>query len=224
MKAWVLRRRDYGAALAVPAPAVEGAGLLELLVVDVTEEGSRRPIKVARLYPLGEQRILAQLKLPDLVQLKGWKLVLSGIEELRNSSDQLCGVSQTWLCELRPPENAVGFRVKETYTSGVRLPRAGLHQASSTRGKLVVAGEYSNVLQRHTTCAELHHHQMSTFPAKRLINCHIEFMGESTFGLGGVYVREPYQERPQRLERAGWLCEFDVEQRQLTKAEYRALR
>jgi hypothetical protein len=89
MKAWVMRRRHDGTALASPAPAVESAGLLELLVVDVTEEGNRRPIKVARLYPLGGQRILAQLKLPELVQLKGWKLVLSGIEEMRNDSKQI---------------------------------------------------------------------------------------------------------------------------------------
>jgi hypothetical protein len=224
MKAWVTRRREDGAALASPVSAVEGAGLLELLVVDITEEGNRRPIKVARLYPLGQQRILAQLKLPDLVQLKGWKLVLSGIEELRNDGSQIRGVGQTWLCDLRPPENAVGFRVKETYACGVRLPRAALHQTTGTRGKLVVAGEYSNTLQRHTTCAEVHHHQISTFPAKRLINCHIEFIGESTFGLGGLYVREAHQEMPQRLERGGWLCELDVKERELTKREARRIR
>ena len=178
---------------------------------------------MARLYPLGEQRILAQLKLPELVQLKGSTLVLSGVEEKRNGDKQVCGVAQTWLCELRPPENAVGFRVKDTYVSGARLPRAGLHQATSTRGKLV-ASEYSNALQRHTNCAELRHHQISTFPAKRLINCHIEFMGEATFGLGGIVVREAHQDHPQRLVRDGWLCEFDVEQRELTKAEYRMLR
>lgn len=106
----------------------------------------------------------------------------------------------------------------------LELPRAALHQTTGRRGKVVVAGEHSNALQRHTTCAEVHHHQISTFPASRLINCHIEFMGESTFGLGGLHVREAHHEAPQRLERGGWLCEYDVEERQLTKAEYRALR
>lgn len=224
MRARVVRRREDGAALSAAVPAVEGASVLQLVVVEITEEGNRRPIKVARLLPLGEQRILAQLKLPALVQLKGWKMVLSGVQELRTQQSQIRGVAQTWVCELLPPENAVGFRVKETYVCGVRLPRAALHQATGTRGKLMVAGEYSNALQRHTTCAEVHGHQISTFAAKRIIECHIEFMGESSFALGGLRVREAWQDQPQLLERDGWLCEFDVEERQLTKAEYRALR
>jgi hypothetical protein len=202
---------------------VDGASLLELVVVEITEEGNRRPIRVARLHPLGEQRILAQLKLPALVQLRGWKLVLSGIEEARDDTGQIRGVAQTWLCELRPPGNAVGFRVKDTYACGVRLPRAALHQATGTRGKLVVAGEYSTALQRHTTCAEVHGHQISTFAVKRMIDCHIEFMGDATFGLGGLLVRD-CRDTPQRLLRDGWLCGFDLEPQQLTKAEYRALR
>ena len=224
MRAWVSRRRDDGAVLATPAPVVEGASLLELVVVEITEDGNRRPIKVARLKPIGEQRILAQLKLPALVQLKGWKLVVSGIEELRDEYGHVRSVAQTWLCELRPPEAAVGFRIKEMYTCGVRVARGALHQAISNRGTIVVTGGHSNALQRHTTCAELHHYQISTFPAKRLIDCHIEFMSESSFGLGGLSVREAYEERPQRVERSGWLCEFDVTERELTKSEYRMLR
>lgn len=224
MKALVARRREDGAAISAPAPVVEGASLLDLVVVEITEEGKRRPIRVARLQPLGEQRILAQLKLPALVKLAGWKMVLSGIEEVRGESNQVRGVAQTWLCELRPPQNAVGFTVKETYTSGVRVPRGAIYQSSGTRGTLVVGGEHSNALQRHTTSAEVRHYQISTFPAKRLIDCHIEFMSDSSFGLGGLCVREAYQDRPQIVERGGWLCEFDVKERELTKAEYRMLR
>lgn len=155
MKAWVVRRREDGAALPTTAPVVEGASLLELVVVEITEEGNRRPIRVARLLPIGEQRILAQLKIPALVQLKAWKMVLSGIEEMRDQHGHIRGVAQTWLCELRPPENAVGFSAKQTYTGGVRLPRGSLHQVSGSRGRLVVAGDYSNALQRHTTWAKL---------------------------------------------------------------------
>jgi hypothetical protein len=91
-------------------------GMLELVVVEITEEGNRRPIRVARLLPIGEQRILAQLKMPALVQLKALKMVLSGIEEMRDQHGHIRGVAQTWLCELRPPENAVGFSAKQTYS------------------------------------------------------------------------------------------------------------
>lgn len=99
--------------------------------------------------PLGEQRILAQLKLPALVQMKGWKLVVSGIEELRDQYGHVRGVAQTWLCDLRPPETAGGFRIKEMYTRGVRVPRSALHQAASDRGTIVITGGHSNALQRH---------------------------------------------------------------------------
>lgn len=224
MKVWVVKRREGGAVLATAQPVVEGASLFELVVVEVTEAGNRRPIRVARLLQLGEQRILAQLKSATLVQLKDRRLVLSGIEEVREEQGRIRGVSQTWLCELRPPENALGFRVKDSYTGGVRLPRGALYQSGGTRGKIVVAGHYSSALQRHTTCAELHHHQVTTFPAMRLVDCQLEFMSETSFGLGGLSVREAYKERPQLLERGGWLCEFDVAEVELSKAEYRLLR
>lgn len=49
-------------------------------------------------------------------------------------------------------------------------------------------------------------------------------MSDTSFGLGGLSVRDAYQDRPQMVERGGWLCEFDVLERDLTKAEYRMLR
>lgn len=69
MKALAWRRRKDGAVLAEPAPAVEGAVLLELSVVDVTLQGNRRPEKVARLQMITGQRILAQLARPKLVRV-----------------------------------------------------------------------------------------------------------------------------------------------------------
>ena len=86
MRAWVTKLQENGRSLDTPAPAVEGAALLEVLVVDVTEDGNRRPIKVARLMPIGQQRILAQLKMPEPVQFKGWTLVLSGFEQIRRDT------------------------------------------------------------------------------------------------------------------------------------------
>jgi hypothetical protein len=74
---------------------VEGASLLELVVVEITEAGDRGPVRVARRMPLGEQRILAQLKLQALVQLKSWRLVVSGIEELRDEYGHVRGLVQT---------------------------------------------------------------------------------------------------------------------------------
>jgi hypothetical protein len=88
-------------------------------------------------------------------------------------------------------------------------------------GKLAVGAEFTNSLQRYATCGELHGYQISTFPTARLVDCYIEWMSDDRFELGGRGVWEANADHPQRLERDGWLCEFDIEQRQLTKAEYR---
>lgn len=74
MKVLAKRRREGGAVLTAPAPVVEGAALMELLVVEVTLDGNRRPSKVARLQAIDGQRILAQLARPKLVRLQGWSL------------------------------------------------------------------------------------------------------------------------------------------------------
>ncbi|MRW86765.1 hypothetical protein GJ698_22090 [Pseudoduganella sp. FT26W] len=224
MKVWVSRRREEGAALASALPVVDGASLLELVVVEVTLDGNRRPAKVARLRPIGEQRILAQMLLPKLVKVHGWNLVLSGVEEVRMEYGKPRGFAQTWVCKLWVPEQAAGFRVRHTYERGAAIPKSAIHQASGTRGTLVVTTDYVTPLQRHTLCAEMHHYKTATFPAGRLVDCHIEWMSDNTFELGGLQVWDAHGDRSQWVERAGWLCEFDVEQRELTKAEYRMLR
>ena len=224
MKVWAKRRREGGAVLGAPAPVVEGAMLLELLVVEVTLEGNRRPSKVARLQTIGAPRILAQLARPKLVRTHGWNLVLSGIEATRDESGHAREVAQTWVCKLFVPEHAVGFRIKELYRSGVALPKKLARESSGSRGLLAVADDYSNVLQRHTTCAELRRHQISTFPEGRLIDCHIEWMSEESFELGGLQLREAFESRPEQLERGGWLIDIDLKERELSKSEARMLR
>ncbi|QKY02827.1 hypothetical protein G3257_11620 [Janthinobacterium lividum] len=224
MKVWAKRRREDGAVLGIPVPVVEGAMLLELVVVEVTLEGNRRPSKVARLQTIGTPRILAQLARPKLVRAQGWTLVLSGIEATRDESGHAREVAQTWVCKLFVPEKAVGFRVKELYRSGVALPKKLARESSGSRGLLAVADDYSNVLQRHATCAELRSHQISTFPKGRLIDCHIEWMSEESFELGGLLLREAFESRPEQLERGGWLIDIDLKERELSKSEARMLR
>ena len=224
MKVWAHMRRQDGAVLAAPVPVVEGTILLELLVVDVTLEGNRRPSKVARLLVIGAPHILAQLARPKLVRLHGWTMVLSGIEATRDESGQLREVAQTWVCKLHVPGNAVGFRARELYRSGVALPKRLVRDSGGTRGLLAVADDYSNLLQRHATCAELRGHQISTFSEGRLIDCHIEWMSEESFELGGLQLRGSFESRPEQLERGAWLVDIDIKERELTKIEARLLR
>jgi len=224
MKARVTRRRDNGAVLPQPVPVVEGASLLEVVVVEITEQGNRRPVKVARLQPIGERRILAQLKLPKLVKFVGWTMVLSGIEEFRDSYQNTRGVAQTWVCELFTQPEVVGFRVRDAYEQGRRISGSVFRNTSGSRGTMAIDGEYSAALQRHTTCAKFRSHPSSTAPEKRLVDCYVEFMAETSFELGGLCVRDAHQDRPERIERGGWLCEFDIKERELSKYEARMLR
>jgi len=224
MKAWVSRRRDDGAVLSEVLPVIDGASLFDLVVVEVTQSGNRRPAKVARLRPVGDQRTLAQLLMPKLVKFVGWTLVLSGIEERKDEAKQIKGVAQTWICKLRPPPNALGFRVKDTHRGGVALPKGAVRDSSGTPGRLLVASEFAKSLQRHSVCAELQYYQPATFPAARLVDCYVEWMSDETFELGGLQIREEFQGQPQRLERNGWLCGIDIEEPALTKREARMLR
>jgi len=224
MKVLATRRRESGVVLAAPLPVVEGASLMELLVVEVTLDGNRRPAKVARLRAIGEQRILAQLTRCKLVKLQGWTLVLSGIEITKDVAGQPREVAQTWVCKLHVPHNAVGYRIRRLYAGGVAVPKRATRDDSGSLGQLIVGDDYSNVLQRHTACAELRSHQISTFPSDRLIDCHIEWMSEESFELGGLRLREAHKEVPEQLERGGWLVNIDIRQRELTKEEARMLR
>jgi hypothetical protein len=73
------------------------------------------------LQSIREQRILA-VAVPEAVQLKGWILALSGIEEMKDENRRVRGTSQTWVCKLHVPERAVGYRVKDMYHAGISIP------------------------------------------------------------------------------------------------------
>lgn len=51
---------------------------LELVVVEVTDQGQRRPTKVARLIPPGTRVAVAELTAPKLAWFNNDKFVLSG--------------------------------------------------------------------------------------------------------------------------------------------------
>ena len=158
------------------------------------------------------------------MRVQGWIIVLSDIEATRDESGHAREVAQTWVCKLHVPGNAVGFRVRELYRSGVALPKRLVRDSGGSRGLLALADAYSTVLQRHAACAELRGHQISTFPEGRLIDCHIEWMSEESFELGGLQLRGSFESRPEQLERGGWLVDIDITERELSKSEARMLR
>jgi hypothetical protein len=155
MKAWVARRRENGALLDEPIQFETSPSLVELLVVEVTDQGKRRPTRVARIFPSGSRVALAQLFAPKLVWLNGWDLVLSGFDE-RPGVGGMAGTSQSWICRLAPPRYAVGFLARHTRKEGVELKKGVIfdRHASSTKGKLTLTSMYDDALGRNTMRAQ----------------------------------------------------------------------
>lgn len=221
MRAWVSRRRGDGSLLEEAIPMVEGARPCQLMIVNVTDYTSRRPIKLARILPIGEQRILAEIAKPKLVWLKERSFILSGIEVLKETKRE---VHQTWLCNLVAPDFAKGFRVADVYQSGVARPRSAIRDLGSSTGFLTVSSHFERALNRHTLTAELAGYETAIYGPKRLIDCDIEFMSEERFELSGLYVNPPFETRPEQILRDAWLCEFHIELPDLTRMEYRMLK
>ena len=78
-----------------------------MLVVEVIDQGKRRPTKIARLFPAGGRIAVAELVAPKLVWFKNLDFVLSG--------------TQSWLCKLQAPNYAVGFKARHTHKDGVEI-------------------------------------------------------------------------------------------------------
>jgi hypothetical protein len=186
--------------------------LLELLVVEVTDQGKRRPSKVARIFPVGSRVPLAQLVVPRLVWLAGWNLVLSGIEE-RPGEGGIAGVAQSWICRLAPPQYATGFLARHTHKDGVELKMGVIFDryGSSTKGKMTVASAHDDALGRHTMRAELAQDGKPQLGGA-LLDVEMGWMAEERFALTGLHQHLASGDQPARLVRQGWLCEFHIEE------------
>ena len=215
MRAWVARRRAGGALLADPALIGEAPAPFELLIVEVTDQGKRRPTKVARLFPADGRVAVAELVAPKLVWFKKWDFVLSGTEHALVEGGKL-GAAQTWLCKLQTPSYAVGFKARHTHKDGVEIARRALmdRYAQESRGRLLIEVTKEPALGRHAICAQLAKpggNTASTLRPHALLDVEIDWMSEERFSLTGFDPRAPSGDRPARLLRHGWLCEFEID-------------
>lgn len=215
MQAWVARRRESGALLQEPSPIGAEPAPFELLVVEVTDQGKRRPTKIARLIPPGSRIAVAELIAPKLVWFKKWGFVLSGMEHTLAPNGRM-GAAQSWVCKLHAPAYAVGFKARHTHKDGVEMTRANLmdRYCSSSRGVLCIESVKDDALGRHSVVGRLDRPRgdESKWPPPRLLDIELEWMSEERFSLAGFDQRGPSGDRPARLLRHGWLCEFEVDQ------------
>jgi hypothetical protein len=149
---------------------------LELLVVDVTLDGNRRPSKVARLQSIREQRILAAGGAGG----RSVEGVDTGPQWDRGDEGR----------KQESPRHVADLGVQASRArEGSRLSgQRHVHQASPfpRRGPGGVARAADWWLPATTQCAQRNdvrrlQYQISTFPQKRLINCGLLWMSDSTF-------------------------------------------
>ncbi|KQN77833.1 hypothetical protein ASF04_24000 [Duganella sp. Leaf61] len=208
MRVRILRRREGGAYLPEPLRVGCTPAPFELLVVEVTDQGKRRPSKVARLYAPGTKSIVAELASVQLLWLKGFEFVLHGVDIIANERGPV-HAAQSWMCKLDEPLHVVGYRMRGIYDRGLELPRRQLMDRPSyvSEGKLRIGGAMDERLGRNATRAEFTN---ASRHVGTLLDCELEWMSEERFQLSGFQHYDAYGDDPARLLRQGWLIDFDI--------------
>lgn len=86
----------------------------ELTVLDTTDQGLRRQVKVARLIQQSHHTSVAELIDPHVLWMSGERFVLSGFERRRNAAGQDVDYAQSWLCTLeKQPEQSTPIRAAD---------------------------------------------------------------------------------------------------------------
>ena len=80
-----------------------------LVIMDVTDQGLRRPVKVARLTQPGRPGPYLELLDPHIVWANDGKFTLAGFERTTNAEGKVVEFAQSWLCalDLSLPEAAI---------------------------------------------------------------------------------------------------------------------
>ena len=73
-----------------------------LVIMDVTDQGLRRPVKVARLTQRGRPEPYMELLDPHIVWASEGKFTLAGFERTTNAEGKVVEFAQSWLCALDP--------------------------------------------------------------------------------------------------------------------------
>lgn len=203
---FVARARREGVILPDPFAAARPTPW-EMVVEDVTDQGQRRPQKVARVRMPGERRVAAELIAPVISYFQGGIMALYGTERLADAVGRKTGYPQTWLCQFAPPFDETELHVVRMFDEGIEVmksPRARSYEYALT-GDLTIRIENDDHLRRPSTIAYLDKGQVSGF---QLMDTRLEWMGAERFMLHGWESRKAWQERPAYGREQGWLCIF----------------
>jgi hypothetical protein len=101
----MVRMRKEGVALPRRKLGEEFPAQGMLVILDVTDQGLRRQVKVARLLQGPQARY--ELVEPHIIWANDGRFTLAGFERHRNAQGDLVDYAQSWLCTL-DPENEIG--------------------------------------------------------------------------------------------------------------------
>lgn len=179
MRVWILCRREGGAYLPEPIRVGATPAPFELLVIEFTDQGKRRPSKVARLCAPSTKSILAKLASVELLWLKGFEFVLHGVDVTASERGPV-HAAQSWMCKLDEPLHTVGYRMRGIYDRGLELTRRQLMDRPSyvSEGKLTIGGAMDERLRRNATRAEF---TSASRHVGTLLDCDLEWMSEERF-------------------------------------------
>jgi hypothetical protein len=207
---WVARRRQWG--MLIPDCLSRAAGVLpepcELVVMDVTDQGQRRPVKVARLLRLGEHTPVGELVAPRVVHLRRSHFVLSGTERQRDTSGKLMGFAQSWLCQLAPPFDTAALEVSDMYRGGVAVDRAA-GDVYPRKGELAMGFERDGELGRITPLTRMLREDGSV-DARQLLDTALEWVSGGRFMLSGYERTAGSAGKPPALLVQAWLGAFQL--------------
>lgn len=184
---------------------------MELLVLQVTDQGQRRPTKVARLIPGGQRCAIDELVMPKLVWFKGGQFVLSGVQQLQQPHG-VKGYGQSWLCRLALPEAVNAFKVVPLFRYGEQIARRELtdRHVTTLSGKLSVVSLMDQALGRATVRADVGPAaSASEYGRGALLDANLEWVSTDGFELSGYEQVAAHAERPAITLQQGWLCKPD---------------
>lgn len=211
MKVWIQRRLELGEVLAQPQCLGDQFDPMELLVMTVTDQGRRPLAKVARLFPLGQRRAVAELLYPKMFWFKKGQFVLTGAEQVRDQYEKMKCPAQSWLCALAVDAHADAFKVVHAYRYGEKLTRRELSETYKSSGLLSVCSVMEPMLGRATVRANLvPAGGQPAYGRSSLLDADLAWMGVDGFELTGYEYVPAHANRAAVTLQQAWVCKLDT--------------
>jgi hypothetical protein len=203
VKVWVFRRRHEGIIVEVDFESPLFGEPVELRIETTTDQGTRRPMKVARLLWGFPARTMAELTRVRMDWLNDHTFIFSGIEQGKDGCKNVVSYLQVWLCKLAPPFDRAPLRVQHLYQAGTMEKRSEWRH----NGPISMCVELDQELRKMTTRVTTGAPGTSEY---HLLDAEIVWLGQDRFQLDGFAIKAQFKDEPAAVHRQSWLCTYDL--------------